>query len=218
MKYMGIYLENNNTYSGAGVIVVEDYYKKDGTKIPCIVLVQNNLSQLYSDFGGTYETKHGSLQKTAHKELQEESIGLFDITSKYFTHYVDIPAGKHKYRVYSIKINGINRKCYHYNRNKIYHLIRNKIHVPSSWRETSDIAHIPIKNIDFDVLDKRGSIIIRDIEKRSIKLHGRVKKAIYHAQSILFEMIKSAPIGDRNNLVLSSPSNVLNDIYSFQIN
>src|SRR5271170_2838512 len=117
---MTVYKENGIAYSGAGVIIVEDYYTKNGKVEPCVLLVKNGASGLFMDFGGGYEQKHNNLKETAREELREESRNLFNISEKYFNKYVDIPVGRQNnrifYRVYIIKINGISRK--YFNQNK----------------------------------------------------------------------------------------------------
>ena len=59
----------NNKYSGAGVLIIEDYHKNNIIE-PCILLVRNRKTQLYSDFGGGYEPKHKTLKITASIELR----------------------------------------------------------------------------------------------------------------------------------------------------
>src|ERR1700679_3407499 len=115
---MGVFKENRLTYTGAGVLVIEDYYTKKGTRETCLILVRNKASNLYTDFGGSYENKHGSLQITAQSELREESRNIFNVARHHLKNYVDIMTGKDNelyYRVFVIKINGISRKYFDHN-------------------------------------------------------------------------------------------------------
>lgn len=200
---MGVYTEGDKHYSGAGVLIVEDYYMKDGEVVPCIILVKNKASGEYSDFGGSYEKKHISLKETASKELQEESRNLFVIDPKFMTNYVDIPAFSNNfYRVYLLKINGANRKYFLHNKNLIDTAHQNDTHVPRSWRETSDIAHIPIKNIDYDKLAVRGKITVQDINGKDIIFSGRIKKIIRNTKLYIEKLVNENPIAKRNNIVI----------------
>lgn len=213
---MGIYTENDLNYSGAGVIVIEDYYRKNGTVEPCIVLVKNKASGEYTDFGGSYEQKHNFLQETASIELREESRNLLNVSSRFMTDKIDMPAFNNQfYRVYLLKINGISRKYFLHNCRLIDTLYLKGTKVPRSWRETSDIAHIPIKNIDFNKLGVRGKIILQDVDGRSINLGGRTKRAIYHAKSAIDKMIKHNPIAKRRDMIKYKSNSWADKTYSY---
>lgn len=212
---MTIYEEKGLMYSGAGVLIIEDYYKKNGTKIPCILLARNKASQKFMDFGGSYEKKDNSLKETAHNELREESRNLFNIDQKYFVNYVDIPAGQYYYRVYLLKINGTSRKYYDHNKRLLDN--NTKIYIPRMWRETDMIAHIPLKNIDFNKLNIRGTIILKDINDNPVILHGRTKAAIYYARNKIEKIIKSHPIATRKDLIIHKSKKFTNGTYSFHL-
>ena len=220
------YKENGLTYSGAGVMVIEEYYTKTGKIEPCILLVKNGASGLFTDFGGSYEKKHANLKVTAHNELREESRNLFNISEKYFKKYVDIPVGTGNqfYRVYIIKINGISRKYFNHNKNLIdkYHDAALKRgtqekHIPRSWRETIDIVHIPFQNINFNLLGARGHIILTDIDGKRIDLHGRAKRCIYYSQATLYNVIKDKPIARKRNIKIHKSNSWTNGTYTYQI-
>lgn len=219
---MGIYVENNITYSGAGVLIIEDYYNRDGTVEPCIILVRNKASGEYTDFGGAYEKKHGSLQITAIKELREESLNLFNISIRFFINNIngidniDIPApNNHFYRLYILKINGVSRKYFLHN-NKLIDTIHQKgVHIPRYWRETDDISHIPINNIDFTNLDKRGKIILQDINGRNITINGRIKRGLHYGRKIIMKQIKQQPIAKRSDIIKYRSTDWLNNTYSY---
>lgn len=217
---MGILKIKGNRYTGAGVLIIEDYYTKNGTIEPCIVVARNASSGLYSDFGGGYSDRDKTLEQTAHKELREESNNLYNINPKHMKYYVDIPGQSSSnvptfYRAFLIKINGTSRKYFNYNKKLIDTLYQHGIAVPHSWRETDDIAHVPIKNIDFNLTSVRGKIILKDIDSRVIVLHGRVKKIINYAQSIISKLIITNPIAQRRNIIIHRSKRWTNKTYSF---
>lgn len=210
--------ENGKKYSGSGVLIIEDYYKKNGKIEPCIILVRNKASGEYTEFGGYYEKKHGSLEKTAVTELREESCNLFDINTKYLDDHIDIMANKNTfYRTYLIKINGVSRKYYLRNVKLIESLYRKGIKISHAWKETNDMVHIPIKNINFKKLGERGKIILKDIEGRDIIIRSRIKKVLYSIQSIIYDLVKSKSIAKRKEMKLIKSNDIMNGFYSFII-
>jgi len=215
---MGIYTEKGVNYSGAGVLILEDYYRKDGMIVPCIVLVKNRALDLYTDFGGIYETKHGSLQQTASSELREESRNLLNISPHLLTTKIDIPAfNDHHYREYVLKINGINRKSFLHNCHVIDDYKNNGSYVPRSWLETNDIAHIPIDSIDFDLLNKRGTITLRDVINRQIVLDGRVKKVLRTGHNTIINMLSQIPMARHRDMKMYKSTDWTNKTYSYVV-
>lgn len=215
---MGIFQKNGLTYTGAGVLIVEDYYTKTGIIEPCVLLVRNKASGLYTDFGGSYETKHGMLQVTARTELREESRNLFNISQSHMDQHVDIPAGKDTfYRSYIVKINGVSRKYFDYNRKLMDELYAKGQKVPRCWRETDQIAHIPIKHINFNRLGAHGSIVLQDVDGRSIKLHGRAKRVLYYAQATIFNVISMLPIAKKKDVMIHRSNSWTNGTYSYVV-
>jgi hypothetical protein len=213
---MGIYTEEEIDYSGSGVLIIEDYYKKNGNVEPCIILVRNKASGEYTDFGGSYELKHGSLQETASIELREESRNLFNIDPKFMTNEIDMHAFNNQYyRIYLLKVNGVSRKYFLHNSKLIDSLHQKGIKIPRSWRETDDIVHIPIKNIDFDTLGARGKIILQDIEGNNIKLGGRTKKVIHYTKNTIINMINQNPTAKRKDMIVHKSTNWTNMTYSY---
>jgi hypothetical protein len=205
--------KNSKTYSGAGVIIVEDYYiKNKKSTIPCIILVRNKSNKHFMDFGGSFEKKHINLKTTASKELREESRNLFNISPKHFNYYVDIPSGRHLYRVYIIKINSASRKQFIHNMKII-----DKNSSPRSWRETDAITHIPINSIKFNRFAKRGRVVLKDINGKRINIHNRAKKAMFYAENKILNLINSYPLLDKHNLVIHKSHRFTNGTLSFFI-
>lgn len=217
---MAIHSENGRNYSGAGVVIIEDYYTKDGTIEPAVVFVRNKRSGLFMDFGGIFEALDKTLNVTAHNELLEESINLFNIAPNNFIESVDIPvtrSNKFFYKVFLIKINGISKKYFLHNLKVVNksHSIGNK--VPISWRETDMIAHIPIKNIEFDKLLEHGKVIIPDVDSHEVMLHGRAKKALFYLHDMIQNSIKKKPLAQRKDIMIDNSDSFTNNTYSYKI-
>lgn len=173
---MPILYQGNKSWSGAGVLVVEDYkHPITGVTIPCIVVARSKYSHKYGDFGGAYEYMHGRLSVTAHMELREESRNLFyvppDVLRK---NYFDIDAGTHLNRIYVIKINGSSSAMFHHNKR----ILDSNFSTPGSWKETDDFAHIPLINLTSTVLNSFGDAWVVDVHGRRMVLEGRTKKAV----------------------------------------
>ena len=165
----------DKTYSGAGVIVFEEYLTNDKKIIPTILLTRNKSSKLYTDFGGFHDKKHKNLKDTASKELLEESRCLIEIDEKHFSekNSFDILGNikrKIYYKVFVIKINGICRKHYHHNRK----IIDNDKNSKRYLKETDDITHIPIKNLEFSKKQKK----VYDIYNKEINLSLRLRNIL----------------------------------------
>lgn len=209
---MGIYEDiNHKLFSGAGVLVIGEYKNK-----LCVMLTRNKSSHKYSDFGGAYETRHKTLEETAHRELREESRNLFNISFDKFDKYVDIPAGtRYFYRVFIIKINDVDQKYFKHNREII-----DKSNAPRYWKETDRITWIPIENLtkDSQILDKRGDIKVKDINDESIIIHVRAKKAIAYFIEKFGNNLKSIKvIANKSNLIIHDSSVFHNKTYSFKV-
>lgn len=217
---MSTYTDNGLTYSGAGVLVMEDYCEKNGEVIPCVLLVRNAASKSYMDFGGAYEKKHNNLQTTASLELREESRNLFNVSTKYFVDAdaINIPSRLHLYRSYIIKINNVSRKHFLHNKRVMDKASAFGTNVPRCWRETDKIAHVPISNINFIRLGNRGSVILSDINGEKIELHPRTKRVLYHHQDTMNKKIEEPAIGDKKNVVRDLSPDFKNDTFSFIIN
>jgi len=205
----------NKQYTGAGVLITEDYYTKQGEIIPCLILCRNKSSLIYMDMGGAYESKHQSLNVTASKELREESANLFNINPIHLSVFQDIPtSGSNKtfYRIYIIKINGVARKYYNHNK----HLLDSSS-IPRSWRETDQIAHIPIQGINFTALTQRKKHIIKDIDNNDIQIHPRVKNILINSKSLISDTIKSKPLAKKKDIQIYKSKDFLNGTYCYNL-
>jgi len=225
---MGLFFENGIGYSGAGVMVIEDYYKKDHSsnslksiepdvnqiepnvnqiepflnkKIePCIVLLRNRSTGIFSEMGGIYEKKHQNLVKTAITELREESRNLFNLVclENALTQYTDIPVDSHTYyRVYFVKINGSSTKYFTHN----MQILDQSSDTPIYWKETDQLAHVPINQlIDLD-LNKKG-VKVKTVNGEEIKLSRRTRKVIRYGFDNIMNIVKEPPLLSRKDLKL----------------
>lgn len=215
MYYYIIMAIYKGKYSGAGTLIIEDYYTKNGYAEPCIILGRSVFSGLFSDFGGRYEHKHKNLKKTASTELREESANLFNISTKYFDTYVDIRSGNYYYRLYLLKINGASRMLFNHNINVFNSMRMHGIRVPRCWMEVDMIVHIPLRNINFSYLAQKGQVYVYDIDNKQIPLSGRTKYAIYSAQILIYNVIHARPVVNKNNIITHVSSCFTNGTYSF---
>jgi hypothetical protein len=186
-------------FSGSGVLIIEDYIKQD-RKIKSVVLVRNKSSQLFGDFGGMYEKRDKLLQVTASKELKEESRNLIDLDWNILQDqkYVDVISNKKRneyYRIYIIKINGICRKYFHYNRKII-----DKSDLKRYYKETDDIRHISIDDINFDNIKIR----MNDIYDKEISLSRRVRNILRNSKNIIKKVSNGKSLSIQNDFKIKS--------------
>ena len=196
---MGVIVYGDKSYTGAGVLVVEDY-RKDGERIPCVLIARNKSSQKSSDFGGSYETSHKSISVTASKELLEESCNLINVKSEILekSNSIDIDGYRNTfYRVYVIKAQNISSK--YFNNNKT--IINEHPDSKRQWKETDKIYHIPISNIDFDTLLLRKTIVVKDVNGDNVILDMRLRKVLKSGEDIIRATINESPIITKKNLV-----------------
>lgn len=196
---MGIYTEKGRSYSGSGVLIVEDYRKGEET-IPCILVVRNQASHNVSDFGGGYAKKHKKIEVTASEELQEESRNLIRVPSAKIklSRSFDIEGTRDTYyRVYVVKTQNVASKYFDINRE----VIDSNPDSTRQWKETDKIHHIPIANIKFAKLLDRQKIIVRDVHDEEVVLHMRLRKALHTGQNIVLEVLKEDPVLTKDNLL-----------------
>jgi hypothetical protein len=195
---MGIYTENNRSYTGAGVIVIEDYRRSNRT-IPTILVARNNASQTVSDFGGGYAKKHRSLEVTASEELLEESRNLINVSHEILerARYFDIEGTRDTYyRVYVIKVQNVASKYYDHNKE----IIDSSPKSTHPWKETDKIHHISLDSIDFERLLDRKKVRINDIHDEEIEIHMRLRKALKAGEDIILEVLEDMPLFTKGDL------------------
>jgi len=171
-------------YTGAGVIIIEQYKNKDKTRDePAIILFKGTGSQKYNDLGGSIDKKDDTgkypLATTAAREAFEESRGLIKFTKP--THIGPLFIDKKKYRghIVAIKPGSLKTEDYQSNRDKL----DKKQGIPHIWKETDEIARFYISDLVSKGIFKRGSkrtLNDADGRKRSIGVRSMdiVKEAI----------------------------------------
>ena len=202
---MGIYTEyckNENrdkSYTGAGVIVVEDYRQKNRI-VPTILVARNRASNTVSDFGGGYAKKHKKIEVTASEELREESRNLIRVDStalKDSTNF-DIEGTRDThYRVYVIKGQNVASKYYEHNKE----IIDSDPTSTRQWKETDGIHHIPIENIDFKRILNRGKVKIKDVHGEEVELQMRLRKVLKVGEDMILNAIDSEPLFTKKDLI-----------------
>jgi hypothetical protein len=204
---MGIYTKNNRSYTGAGVIVVEDYRQANNENtVPTILVARNKASHTISDFGGGYAKKHRSLEVTASEELLEESRNLINLSPEILekAKYFDIEGTRDTYyRVYVVKVQNVASKYYEHNREIIDSDPKSK----RQWKETDKIYHVPIENIDFERLLDRKKILVADIHDEEIVLHMRLRKALKAGKKIILETVEDDPLFTKEDLITKDKNN-----------
>lgn len=213
---MGVYKENDKSYTGAGVMVVEDYWK-NGKIIPTILVARNKASQICSDFGGSYENKHLILAETASKELLEESRNLIKVKPEILqkSKKVDIDGYRNTYyRAYIIKVHNISTKYYEHNKK----IINSSESSKRQWKETDRIYHIPISNIKFESLLDRKKVIIKDVNNEEVVLGMRLRKLLKRGEGLIHNVLSEDPIMTKKDLrkINKSEYSFLIDTYQFK--
>lgn len=139
-----IILADKKKYSGSGVLIIAiddvDPISKSKAKI---ILVNSNESDMYEEFGGkidkTVEVNSETLFNNARKETQEESMMLFDVTTKSM-YSVDIESQVtgtyYKIFVYLIKIKNLSTlpQLYEANKVQVYNVNKDK-----AFKETNSL-------------------------------------------------------------------------------
>jgi hypothetical protein len=206
-KYLFRPLGGTKCFSGAGTIVVEDYYDDvKQTSEPMIILGKNKYNETM-DFGGYCDKCDPTLAATAHHELREESRNLFHINPRHFTEYKDVLVSNKThahYRIHVLKINGMRRDEFQFNKQLIDDACESgssKTH--GEWLESVDLVRIPLRSINFDQLGRRdvAKIDLKDIDGNEIKLCGRTRMMLFNTYDLIAKIIGSKPIASRSDLI-----------------
>lgn len=209
--------------SGAGVLVIEDFRHSDGSKEPCLVLVQNPKGN-YMDFGREYKEKDRSPSKTANKGLFKESLGLYNVADKYFKPLttVKVPAHKTngvdtKYKSYIVKINDSARSHFYHNRMMLNLSKKRGIRTPYLHHTNKDvnIVHVPLRNIDFKTLDFDNTAV-KDIDGNAINLSGRTTAILKQSRRDIFRHARNErPIARASDIFVNKGNNWADNTMSF---
>lgn len=196
-------------YSGAGVVVIERYNNKNAF----FIVRENN--GIWSIPGGKRE-KDDNTYNTAHKELKEETRGLFSISPNILKncYSYDIKAGNNMYyKAYFIYITStipIFRK-YYYNNKKI--IDNNSRLYPILFQETDKIDRIYIDTFIADLanIQPDSSMITHKVSNgEQIVLRARDVSIIKHN----IKVINTIHL-HKSKLLQSSNNNTINGITGF---
>ena len=179
--------------SGAGVILVENYYNNYNDKMHkgtvatgprgsdiqsyAFVLFRDVHTRKYSDGGGGVDASDITLENTAVRELKEESCNLFRLHSSTLVDKA-IKVKHYDYSGYFLRIyNPGNTFTADYTYN--YNLIRSRLPRPHAWLETDAICRVYIGQLLLsDVLSARGDLITLDSLFNPITIDGKTKALI----------------------------------------
>lgn len=209
--------EKGHKYSGAGVLVLEDYRFDDNREELCAVLVKNPKGK-YMDFGRVYKDKDSSLDKTANKGLFKESLGLYNIAPRHLKPAATIKVPKTKtncvetkYKSYIVKINDSSRSHFYHNRTMMKLSKQRNIRVPYLYHKDKkvDIVHVPIKNIDF------VSKTVRDIDGNVIELSGRTLEVMKASKNEILAHRNARPVARASDLFINKGNNWVDNTMSF---
>jgi ADP-ribose pyrophosphatase YjhB (NUDIX family) len=125
---------------GAGVLIVTGSH---------VLLFRDKKTQEYSDAGGHVDQGESWMQ-AAVRELLEESIGLFRISRDALS--IELAPWPH-YRAYVIKVRMNTKMRDIYDANK---RDSQDMHVPDQWKETDDVAWVPMDSISKNSVDTLG--------------------------------------------------------------
>jgi len=195
MKYKKKYLDlganieiNENqliggALGGAGVVIIEPSFNNNqGRTDDAIILVQDANSNLYMIPGGNIDAGN-TKEKTASKELAEETLNTINIPESFFRN-CNYETDPNPYYVYQVKVNSLPNLSSIYQSNRA--LINSK-NPSQSWKETKNITRIYLDSFKdgtgntipfntrpighLDTVDVYGNNIrLRDIDRKFIFL------------------------------------------------
>jgi hypothetical protein len=186
-------------YSGAGVVVIERYNNRNAFYI---VREENGI---WSIPGGKRENKDRTIYYTAHKELKEETKGLFSISPDILKtcYSYDKKAGNNMYyKAYFLYVTStipIFRK-YYYNNKKIIDSNINSFSNP--YRETDKIDRIYVDTFIADManIQPDGSMITHKVSNgEQILLRGRDASVIKHNLKVINNIGKPHMLQSNSN-------------------
>jgi hypothetical protein len=165
-------------FTGAGIILLEDYDNQKGRREPAVILFKNNHMRAYADLGGHIDKKDLStknpLMSAALREAHEESCGLLTLKS-IPDRYIDLKS----YRCYFIKIASNTIKTEDFNKN-LKNIQNSKL--PPSYKETNDMARFYISDLlRTNIMNQKGDLPTIDAKESITIITGRAKALIREA-------------------------------------
>jgi hypothetical protein len=177
---------NTTTYSGAGIFIIEEGYL---SKQPAVILFQNRSNNKYEDLGGGLDTRldagESVLNKTAQKESLEESCCAIDLENLSLDRtllgqklFVDSDYQGTKYRAFMVGVKAIPNLQTMFQQNKTQ--IDRAPQVPADFKETFNIARVPLNNLFSVIETSPGNVDIQilDENQRPIVISSRANKCL----------------------------------------
>jgi hypothetical protein len=209
---------NTTNYSGAGVLIIENYYdNRKGRSEPAILLFKSSTNSEYQELGGSVDTNLTSslavLQQTAKRELREESCNLFNIRAELDRKineknmFVDINTSNGSlYRCYVVGIEGMifGEDVFDIN----CKLVKEQ-GAPSHWKETNDVKRFFISDLIKCITLKNNMCLNADgnnckIRQRTIDVLAKIVNGYNSDNSIANNAInftnKIKVFSEKNNL------------------
>jgi len=210
-----------NEFSGAGVILLEYYRKKDNTYELVVILIHNKHKLLYECPGGRLD-KHDNVFKAAARELREETANMFNLPTNILTmdESVNIKSGRRLYKTFIINIippdatkNKLNLNIFFNNKN----ILKDK-NIPHYWDETDIITRLSISQFVKDINNKTEEKHIKttDVYGKNIIFSRRDSECLALALSKNFIiLLNQLYVSNVLLYKLKYNNNYINDKYKF---
>ena len=146
--------------AGTGTLLLEDYYDKKTKQTYLTAFAVKDYNGNFSFPGGRVDKGHTE-EISAAKELREETLNMFNFSSKIYesADYIELPTSGRPYRGYVLYVRGkeittknnimypIFNKIYYNNKKTIKSNNSSDIH----WSETTELTRISIKQLATDL-------------------------------------------------------------------
>jgi ADP-ribose pyrophosphatase YjhB (NUDIX family) len=202
----------DNKYSGAGVVIIQSYYNKNA------FFIIREKNGIWSIPGGKRDKTDKTIYYTAHKELKEESRGLFSISPDVLKNcysYDKNTGNSQFYKAYFMYVSPntpITRK-YYYNNKKI--IDKNSLNFSHPYKETDKMDRIYVDTFIADLrnIQPDGTMITHKASNgESIILRERDVAIIKNNINILNSLQPYKLKFNKNNTI-----NGINRFYTFYL-
>lgn len=202
----------DNKYSGAGVVIIQSYNNKNA------FFIIREKNGMWSIPGGKRDKTDKTIYYTAHKELKEESRGLFSISPDVLKNcysYDKMTENSLFYKAYFMYISSntpITRKYYYYNKKIID---KNSFNFSHPYKETDKMDRIYVDTFIADLcnIQSNGTMITHKASNgESIVLRARDVAIIKNNINILNSLQPYKLKFNKNNTI-----NGINRFYTFYL-
>lgn len=165
---------NNQIYiSGAGVVIIQKQYwcRQSNRREDAFIFFRDRKSGEYADGGGKKD-KNESDKDCAVRELKEETLNTFRLSTKSLDETHSVIKGP--YKIYFVATDtSIESKYYNHN----HKIINSHSNVPYEWRETDGFNRIFVKDL-VDHFMNPNFVRLNDTKGNPIKLQPKVYSAM----------------------------------------